>query len=529
MPNPEAALDIEALKNPDCYPHPVASVETIETHGNWILLAGDYAYKIKKPVDLGFMDFSTLEKRRFSCEEEIRLNCRLAPAIYHEVLGITGSPEAPRMSGEGEPFEYAVQMTRFDNEQRLDRCLARGELSAEALDRLAEDIAAFHADAPNTVADTADTAEGNNRYGDPDALHEMSADNFRDCRRLLPEGDQALLSEVEALSEARFQQLAETLAARQQQGHVRECHGDLHLANLVFHEDRIQAFDCIEFNPDFRWIDTANEAAFLTMDLKYRGRPDLASRWLNAYLEASGDHQAVPLLGFFEAYRAMIRAKVTLIRASQHPGSEEATREEAAARAYIQLAHNSLETGRGRIIIMMGLSASGKSHIARQLVQALPALRLRSDVERKRLFGLDTLADTRAEIDSGIYTPEASRQTYQRLADLARLIASAGYTVIVDATFLQKPHRERFRQLAADNKLGFTILHTGAPLEVLEARIRQRQAHGTDPSEADITVLHAQRDEIEALSEAEASHSLTIDTTRPTDIKAVSRRIRAMD
>ena len=513
-----AGVRIEALRDPACYPHPADSVVLLETHGNWILLVGEYAYKIKKPVDLGFMDFSTLEKRRFYCEEEIRLNRRLAPEIYHRVLGITGSPEAPRMGGEGEPFEYAVQMSRFDHEQRLDRCLLRGTLSADSLDHLARDIAVFHDGAPR--------AEKDSGYGDSDKLHAMAADNFRDCRRLLPEADQGLTSVVEALSDARFQQLADDFAARQRDGCVRECHGDLHLGNLVFHDGRIQAFDCIEFNPDFRWIDTANEVAFLSMDLKYRGRPDLASRWLNAYLECAGDHHAVPLLGFFEAYRAMIRAKVGLIRASQHPQSREADDERQAALDYIRLARRSLDAKQGRIIITMGLSASGKSHLAHGLIEALPALRLRSDVERKRLFGLDPMDNSGAEVDGGIYTAEATRQTYQRLADLAGVIARAGHTVIVDATFLQRSTRDRFRRLAEDSHLGFTILQADAPLSVLESRIRQRQAEGSDPSEADLAVLETQRERVEGISDEEAPRTLTVDTTQRIDFQTLAEEIR---
>ncbi|MEA5446816.1 AAA family ATPase [Gammaproteobacteria bacterium AB-CW1] len=525
MSQKETGLRIEALDNPACYPHPVDSVERIETHGNWILLAGEYAYKIKKPVDLGFMDFTSLEKRRFYCEEEIRLNRRLAPALYHRVVNISGTAEAPRIDGDGEPFEYAVLMSRFDHGQRLDHRLARGELIPESLDELARDIAVFHADAPAATPD-GDTEP---QYGDPAALQAMAADNFRDCCRLLPETDHPRLQSVEALSEARFKALAEQLESRRREGRVRECHGDLHLGNLVFHQNRIQAFDCIEFNPDFRWIDTANEVAFLSMDLKYRGRPDLVSRWLNAYLEASGDHQAIPLLGFYEAYRAMIRAKVNLIRASQHPDSEAADTERQAARDYIELARASLKPGQGRILITMGLSASGKSHIAQQLIQALPALRLRSDVERKRLFGLDPLQASGAEVDAGIYTPEASRQTYQRLADLALLIARAGYTVIVDATFLQRPGRDHFRQLASDNNLGFAILHTHAPIDVLETRIKKRQATGKDPSEANIEVLHVQHQRMDPITETEAPYALDIDTTQALSPAALAKRVRDLE
>lgn len=520
MTSSHPAVCIEALQDPACYAHPVDAVERLETHGNWILLAGEYAYKIKKPVNFGFMDFSTFEQRRFYCEEEVRLNQRLAPELYLRVEPITGTPEAPRMGGDGEAFEYAVMMRRFGHDQRLDAVLERGELVPEAIEQLAADIARFHARAPQ--------AAGDSGYGDPAGLRAMASENFRDCRAHLSDEDQALLSTVEALSDARLEGLVDTLEARRRAGRVRECHGDLHLGNLVLHDGRVQAFDCIEFNADFRWIDTASELAFLSMDCKYRGRPDLAARWIDSYLEVSGDYAAVPLLGFFEAYRAMVRAKVRLLRASQRDNADDAAQDRREARGYIDLARASLEAGRGRILLTMGLSASGKSQLARALVPALPAIRLRSDVERKRLFGLDPLAATGAELGGGIYTAEASERTYGHLAELAGSIASSGSDVIVDATFLEGARREQFRRLADEQGLGFGILCAEAPLEVLEARIRARQQAGNDPSEADATVLRDQRARMDPLSDAERALAVIVDTTQPLDGEALARRIRAL-
>lgn len=517
MSEPASGICIDSMRDPACFPHDVHDVEVLETHGNWIVLAGEYAYKIKKPVDFGFMNFSSLERRRFYCEEELRLNRRLAPDLYHRVVPITGSFETPRIDGKGEALEYAVVMTRFEHAQRLDAVLRRDELTGEALERLGREIAAFHSQAPAT--------DSRDPYSTPEQLHGMVADNFRDCRKLLKNEDQAFLAKVEAVAEEKFRSLEKLLSSRVQAGCIRECHGDLHLGNLVFHEGRIQAFDCIEFNPEFRWIDTANEAAFLSMDLRYRGCPELAGRWLNAYLEHSGDYEAVPLLGFYESYRAMIRTKVALLRAEQQPGTESAERERQSARDYMKLAHERLQPGEGGILLMMGLSASGKSRLARELVPRLPALCLRSDVERKRLFGLDPLADSGARLDAGIYSAEATQKTYQRLAGLAVSVANAGWTVIIDATFLSRSARDRFRTLAAEHELAFGVIQADAPLSTLEERIRKRKAAGTDASEADVAVLHRQLERMDPLDPEERQDSLIVPTDQEVDYAMVCENI----
>lgn len=511
---------IDKLLEPERYPHPVETVALHETHANWVLLAGEYAYKIKKPVNFGFLDFSSPEQRRFYCEEEIRLNRRLAPELYHRVVPITGSPTDPRPDGDGTAFEHAVLMTRFDPQECLDERLARGEVTRGELDRLAVDIARFHAEIP--------AASPSEEYGDLDALHRQVTENFTDSRERIDPEHRELLAEVEDMSHAAFEQLRERLERRRENGRVRECHGDLHLGNLVHYEGRVRAFDCIEFNPELRWVDTASETAFLLMDLAFRGRPDLAARWRNRYLEWSGDYDSVPTLGFFKAYRAMVRAKVALLAAEQKSVNDPAhTHQQTLAGNYLRTAWRALQADTGQILITHGLSGCGKSHIALGLTETLPALRLRSDVERKRLFGLDPLTESRSDLGGGIYTEEATRQTYERLATLATELARSGETVIVDATFLARGPRRRLREAAGDAGVPFTILNLQAPRPVLEERIRQRQAAGGDASEAGLAVLEEQLNKREPLAEEERLHCLDVDTRSEPDYLALAGRIRS--
>lgn len=508
---------IRSLQDPACYPHAVDEVERIETHGNWILLAGDYAYKIKKPVAFDFMDFSSLERRRHFCHEELRLNKRLAPDIYLRVTAITGSGNAPRIDGDGAPIEYAVVMQRFDPQQRLDRRLARGELHHTDLDALAVDMARFHAALPGASLDSG--------FGAPDTLRQQADDNFRACASQVSGPVETTLQRARKRSDAFFETHQTHFSHRQQAGFVRECHGDLHLGNLTLHAGRIQAFDCIEFNPALRWIDTANDIAFLLMDLRYRGHEELAARFRNRYLEWAGDYDAVPLLPFYESYRAMVRAKVAILMADQASDQNSAQQHQDAARRHIELADALLEARAGRIIITCGLSGSGKSVVAEKLCETLPALRLRSDVERKRQFGLDPLSDTGSEPDAGIYSAQATEQLYDRLAATAGPLAAHGEAVIIDATFLQPDHRARAMQAAKDAGVPFQVVFVHAPQEVLEQRIRSRAAAGEDASEADVDILHRQLVHAQ-LPDARAQDVFAVDTTTPLNAVALAERLR---
>ncbi len=496
---------VEALHRVDAYPHPVARVEHIETHISHVLLAGELAYKLKKPLDLGFLDFSTLARRKHCCEEEIRLNARLAPGIYLGVVAITGTPEAPRIGGRGEVIEYAVKMRRFDQECLLTRRAVTPELA----DRIAERVAAFHGSIPAAPVDSA--------FGEPDAVLRPMAENFSQIRARLQDPDAlARIGRLETWTRRRHSELRPLITDRKQAGHVRECHGDMHRGNIALVDGELVIFDGIEFNPELRWIDTVSELAFLVMDLEEAGEASPARRLLNRYLEIGGDYGGLRLLDFYKVYRAMVRAKVTAIRLGQPDvESDEAARDREELERYVALAEGFTRGRPRRLYFTHGVSGSGKSVLARQLRERLPLIHIRSDLERKRLFGLGAGERSGSGQDAGIYSAAASERTYQRLRELAEMILEAGYSPLVDATFLQAPHRRAFVHLAEQAGCPFTILDCTAPPAMLRERVATRETEGRDPSEADLSVLTAQLASRDPLSDAERGSALTVDTSRP--------------
>ncbi len=500
----DAERMLEALCNPQCYPHPVARVALLETHISWVILTGSYAYKIKKPVNLGFLDFTTLAARRHYCDEELRLNRRLAPDLYLETVAITGSPQQPVIGGSGPGIEYAVKMREFPQSALLDSALARGEVSVATIQALAHRIAAFHA-ALTPAALTADAAAA--------AALAPALDNLRKMLPLLDApADIAALNAVRDWTQREHQARSLPFGKRGPAGRVRECHGDLHLGNIALLDGAATPFDCIEFNPALRWMDVISEVAFPLMDLEAHGRRDLAYVFLNSYLEASGDYAGVAVLPFYLVYRAVVRAKIGLIRAAQHGTAGQ--RDQRALHAwphYLALARSYAGSRRGAVIITHGPSGSGKTTFTQALPAALGAVRIRSDIERKRLYGLDAAARTESQPGAGIYTPDATARTYALLARHARSIAGAGYPVIIDATFLKHAQRAAFRALAQELGVPFMIANFTAPPEVLRARVAARAAQGGDASEAELAVLEAQIATHEALTADELGVAVAAD------------------
>jgi uncharacterized protein len=483
---------IQSLLVPQLYPGSVAQVELVETHISWVLLAGEFAYKLKKPVKLPFLDFSTLALRQQACQDELRLNRRLAPDIYLDVLALHTSAQGPQWGGSGEVIDYAVRMRRFDEAGRLDHVCARGELRAAHLSDLAGTLVRFHT--------AADRASPETRFGEPAQVMAPMLDNFTDLASMLkpPLDTDALarLARLKTWTQAQFKQLTPLMQTRKLSGCVRECHGDLHLANLVLINDRVRLFDCLEFNEDLRWIDVVSDIAFPYIDLLEHGQPGLANWWLNEVFSHSGDYPGALLLRFYAVYRCLVRAKVAAIRAKQqHTNTAEAL-------ADITLAERLSAPYPLQLCITHGVSGCGKTFLTDQFLQKegpTSTLRLRADVERKRLFNLDSHAHTASGIDAGIYAPEVHPRVYAHLGDLAASLLRAGWSVLVDATFLKRADRDVFRDLAAELGASFVILAPQATPKQLRARILARNAQGTDASEATLAVLAQQLREVEPL------------------------------
>jgi hypothetical protein len=511
---------VERLRDPRCYRHPVDGVEVLETHISWVLLAGDYAYKIKKPVSLGFVDFSTLAARCLYCDEELRLNRRTAPDLYLDVVPITGTPLSPAVGGEGPAFEYAVRMRRFPQEALLDHVARSGGLTPGHVDAFARAVADFH----QSVAHAGIGGD----FGAPREILSEALDNFTQIERLDERHEsREVRRALRAWTLREFEDLEPDFARRKHDGFVRECHGDLHLGNVALVEGRPVAFDAIEFNEAFRWVDVMNEVAFPVMDLHHHGLPRLANRFIDAYLDATGDFEGLKVLRFYLVYRAMVRAKVSCIRAHQAGiDAADCERSARAFRGHLELAERLSRPAAPALIAMHGLSGSGKTTVSQALVEALGAVRLRSDVERKRLHGFAALARTQSGPGEGMYAPEADRLTYSRLAALAARVLDAGYPVVVDATFLRIVWREMFREYARERGAPFVLVACAAPEAELRERVAKREREGRDASEAGIEVLERQIATLEPLEADELDTAMIVDALAPgVESERVARRL----
>ena len=498
-----AALSRPAVFGPGC-----ERVERLETHISCVFLTGCYAYKIKKAVALGFLDFTTLAARRFFCQEELRLNRRLAPALYLDVVPITGSVDAPILGGDGPALEYAVRMREFPQDELASRILARGELSPGHIDALAEKVAAFHG--------ASGVARRDGSFGSPDEILRVARQNFAQIRPHLATA--AELDELEKLrtwTERARAACHSAFLCRRKEGFIRECHGDLHLNNIARIDGEFVIFDCIDFSESMRWIDVMSEVAFMVMDLDYRGRADLARRFLNTYLERTGGYAGLTVLRFYLVYRALVRAKIARLRAAQLEAGPVRDALLAEYRAYVTLARSYAQSLRPALAITHGLAGCGKTTLSQALLETVGAVRIRSDVERKRLRGLGALERGRNGIDRGLYAAGVTEATYRQLAAQARQVVGAGLVAIIDATFLKRWQRDLFSDLATELGLSFVIIDFVASDSTLRGRIAQRAADGSDASDADLAVLDHQLRSREPLAPQEQTFVVTYDAEAP--------------
>lgn len=497
----------QSLLNPEVYPHPVDALSLIETHISWVILTGTYVYKIKKPVALGFLDFSTLEKRHYFCDRELQLNRRFSRDIYLDVVTINGDPSRPVIGADGEVIDYAVRMRQFDNDGLAEHLAQRHQLSRDHVRQIAQTLAGFH-----QRADSADTEQSAAALSN---LKAAAMQNFAQIR------EYPLSARTDALLTADQQWLTDVLARcqplmthRQQQGMVRDCHGDCHLGNMVLIDGRVTLFDCIEFNDAFRIMDTFAEAAFLDMDLCARELPDLAQVFLNAYLEYSGDYDGLALLNLYRSYYALVRAKVSLLKMPASETDAAVVSANSDFHHYMSLSQSfRARNGTPALILMHGLSGAGKSFLAEQLVARSTAIRIRSDVERKRLFGLQPEQSGVGVAE--LYTAPASKQTFARLLELAQSIIAAGFDCIVDATFLSADSRRPFIEWAQSRAVPVHIVHCFAEEALILERLRRRTEEGGDASDADIAVYRRQQASVESFTEREQPFVIDVDTGQP--------------
>lgn len=514
-------LLVERLLDKAKFEHPCQQLQLIETHISWVILTGKYAYKIKKPVALGFLDFSRLQQRRFFCNEELRLNRRLAPDYYLDVVPITGTPTDPGIGveGEGPIIDYAVKMLEFPQEAQMNRAIKEGKVSVKQVDDLVELVGVFH--------ERIDRAPTDSPFGTPEAVHRPVTQNFTQLSVLVSDAEaHRCLDELQQWSDHTYKNSIDVIAERRRSGHVRECHGDLHLGNIALVDGELVIFDCIEFSEDLRWIDTISEIALLLTDLEHHHRSEYARRFLNGYLEKTGDYDGLALLPYYQAYRAMVRAKVAQIRLGQHDiSAAEANSLAQAFAQYLTLAQGYTAPASPLLIITRGLSGSGKTTVSQELVEARGAVRIRSDIERKRLFAVGAQDKADLGVDQGLYDAKSTKLTYEHLKKFAQTILQAGYAVIVDATFLDRDHRDSFRQLASNLNVPFKILDVCTKPHVLRERIVRRAQVGADASDADLAVLEKQLRTYRPLDPDERSDAITVDGGAELDMELVAAQL----
>lgn len=506
-PDKLAELD-EVSNDPNFYPHEVKSIEIEETHISKVYLTGPFVYKIKKPVNLGFLDFTTLEKRRHYCEREVALNQRLSHGVYLGVVAITKENKDYALDGSGEAIEYAVKMRQLPKERTMLELLRKGQLSTDMIKELAETLARFYKKAGR--------GKDIEKLGTRDAIRSNNEQNFEQTRRFVSnvlnrekynKVQQGVLGFLENRSHL-FEKRIET-------GYIRDCHGDLRSNHIYFLND-IQIIDCIEFNDRFRYSDITADIAFLVMGLDYQGFSQTGTRLVREYVKASSDHAVYTLLNFYKRYRAFVRCKVECLRLEEKKDDEKESREALeAARKYFDLAHSYCETFvREKLWVVCGLSASGKSTIADEIAKIFQLNVYRSDVIRKRIFGFSPHESAVAEYEKGIYTPEATRRTYETLLEEAKKDLVKHKSVILDATFSKRYQRERVLELSREMKADPVFVECICSEETQRKRIFERKQEKS-VSDARIRHLSKQRKAFEPLDELDEETHLRISTEKP--------------
>jgi len=498
-------LIIQAMQTPEFYDHEVSEVIMLQTHISWVFLTGDFAYKVKKPMDFGFLNFTELDQRKHFCEEEIRLNKRLADQIYIKTVKITGSESQPSLNGDGQAIEYAVKMRQFDQSQLIDKLLSDDQLQPSHIDDIAKQAAGFHQNI--TIANS------QSELGTAESVYAPVIQNFEQLDPLIKDKDaREQLERLQSWSTTEFKKIESVLKQRKEQGFIRECHGDMHLGNMALVNNQVTIFDGIEFNDEFRWIDVMSEVAFLVMDLIDRNATAYAYRFLNHYLELTGDYEGLQVLRFYLVYRAMVRAKIasfTLLTPDLAEAEQQKVMQQYSS--YTNLAETFTKANQQSLYITHGVSGSGKTTASQNLLEEKALIRIRSDIERKRLFNLKATDNSQSLVDGGIYTDEANLKTYQQLEIFAKIILIAGFNIVIDATFLKRENRKPFQDLAKELSAKFIIIELTNDKDTLKQRILNRSSDKNNASEADLDVLNKQLSHYQPLDDDEEDFVQRID------------------
>ncbi|MGJ3250556.1 MAG: AAA family ATPase [Elainellaceae cyanobacterium] len=500
MTNTALPLLIQQMLDSNFYPHPVQEpIRLVQTHISYVLLTGDYAYKIKKPLNFGFLDYSTLDKRHYFCKEELRLNQRGAAKLYLDVVAIVQQGETFQFAEQGTPVEYAVKMRQFPQDALLSHKFRQGKLTLELIEWLANVVADFH--------NQSETNDYIRSFGEISQIRAAFDENYEQTQKYIggPQ-TQAQFEETRAYTNQFFSNRTELFASRIHNDRIRECHGDLHLGNICLWNDTLYLFDCIEFNEPFRFVDVMFDIAYIVMDLEAGKRPDLSNAFLNAYIEQTGDWEGLQVLPIYVNRQTYVRAKVTSFMLDDASVSDEDKQQAfQTASLYYQLAWEYSQPRQGQLIVMSGLSGSGKTTVARHLARQINAIHIRSDAVRKHLGKIPL----HQRGGNDLYTPEMTQKTYNRLLDLGTMLANQGYSVILDAKYDRASLRKKVIAQADTHELPLTILHCTAPMEVLKERLQNRS---DDIADATTDILAGQH--LEPFQDAERTYVRPLDTTQ---------------
>jgi uncharacterized protein len=491
---------ITQMQQPDFYPHAVVEdIKLVQTHGAYIFLTGNYAYKVKKNVNYGFLDYSSLDKRKFFLDEELRLNQKIAPEIYLEVMPISQHGDRFVLASSDNIVEYTLKMNAFPQENLLSNLLESGKLNGDRLIELGEIVAKFH--------QNADTNDYISKFGTAANIRAAFEENYQQSQKYVGIQTKEQLKATKLYTDSFFTEQEDLLKDRVKQGKIKECHGDLHLNNICLWHDKIQLFDRLEFNESFRFVDTMYDVAFVVMDLAIRNRLDFANIFLNSYLEASGDWTGLLVLPLYLSRQAYVRAKVNSFLLDDPQISEEEKQTASKrARDYYQLAYQYTQTKNSSLILMSGFSGSGKSTVAKTIARSQGAIHIRADAVRKHLANIP-LAESAKEL----YTVAMTKKTYTRLLELGSILVKAGYTVILDAKYDRLSLRQPVIDRAEEDNIQLKIVYCTAPESVLRDRLNQRQ---NDISDATADLLPAQQATWQDFTTTEQAYVTTVDTSR---------------
>lgn len=494
---------IEQMLEPGFYPHEVIEpITLIQTHVSYVFLTGDYAYKVKKSVNFGFLDYSTLDLRSHFCFQELEMNKRGAPELYLEVLPITQTGDKFSLSGTGEAVESVLKMRQFPQGALLSEMFEMGTLTQSHMEDLGRVVAKYH--------EQSQSSDRIRTFGEVAQVRQAIDENYEQTQKYIGNPQtEAQYAQTKEYTDNFFVGRSQLFSGRIKNNKIRECHGDLHLRNICLWNDKILLFDCIEFNEPFRFVDVMYDVAFTVMDLQAKQRPDFGNAFLNTYAEQTGDWEGLQVLPLYLSRQAYVRAKVTSFLLDD-PGIPEAAKVEAAATAsgYYKLAWEYTKPRQGKLILMSGLSGAGKSTTAKLLARKLDAIHLRSDAVRKHLGNIPLSERGKEEL----YSPEMTQKTYDRLLELGVMLANQGFTVILDAKYDRAALRANAFETAISQQLPLQIIHCTAPVEVLRERLAARKG---DIADATADLLESQIALAEAFTPQEQPYVQTLDTTKP--------------